>query len=110
MPFMIRQVHFELPPPQAIEGFCKKWRISELALFGSALTDKFGPASDVDLLVTFQPPLDWDLFDLVQMEEELSGIFGMPVDLMTRASIEQSKNPRRRAAILDTARTIYVSR
>ncbi len=107
---MIRQIHFEMPPAPAIEDFCKKWHISELAVFGSALTDHFGPDSDVDLLVSFQEPLHWSLFDLVEMEDELGVIFQLPVDLVTKNSIEQSKNQNRKKEILQSARTIYVAR
>jgi hypothetical protein len=39
----------------AIRSFCQRHRIARLALFGSALSDDFGPDSDVDVLVEFQP-------------------------------------------------------
>jgi predicted nucleotidyltransferase len=34
-------------PLEAIETFCRKWRIEELALFGSVLREDFPAASDV---------------------------------------------------------------
>ena len=37
-----------------IAEFCRKWRITEFALFGSVLRDDFGPDSDVDVLVSFE--------------------------------------------------------
>ncbi len=38
---------------EALPAFCRRWEISELAVFGSVLRDDFGEASDVDVLVTF---------------------------------------------------------
>src|SRR5690349_12586494 len=40
-------------PHQALAEFCRRWKIRELALFGSALREDFRPESDIDLLVTF---------------------------------------------------------
>ena len=93
---------------EAIAGFCRKWRITEFALFGSVLREDFGPDSDVDVLVRFEPESQWTLFDLVHMEDELATIFGRKVDLAERAGIEQSPNWIRRRRILDSAETVYV--
>ena len=46
-----------------ISEFCRRWQISELALFGSVLRDDFGPESDLDVLVTFFPGANWGLLD-----------------------------------------------
>ena len=46
--------NIELPQQQIID-FCRRWEITELALFGSVLRDDFDPKSDVDVLVTFEP-------------------------------------------------------
>ena len=46
-------------PKDRIAAFCKKWRITELALFGSVLREDFRPDSDVDVLVTFSSDSDW---------------------------------------------------
>jgi len=97
-------------PKQKIAEFCKKWKITQLSLFGSVLRDDFRPDSDVDLLVTFAPDAKWSLFDHVRMEEELSAIFGRKVDLVSRRAIERSDNWIRRKAILETAEPYYVTR
>jgi predicted nucleotidyltransferase len=94
-------------PHEAIAAFCRRWKITELSLFGSVLRDDFRPDSDVDVLVTFAPNHQLTLFDLVQMERELQGIVGHPVDLVERESIEESPNYIRRNAILSTARPLY---
>ncbi|MBI5059999.1 nucleotidyltransferase family protein [candidate division KSB1 bacterium] len=101
----------KLPVDQAkLDAFCLKWKVSEFALFGSVLRDDFGPNSDVDVLLAFEQGTDYSLFDLVDMEDELKEIFGRKVDLLLRKSVERSKNPYRRQAILSSAQTIYGSR
>ena len=42
-------------PSDRIAAFCKRWRVAELALCGSVVRDDFGPDSDVDVLVSFDP-------------------------------------------------------
>ena len=92
--------------PDKIAAFCRRWRIAELALFGSVLRDDFRPDSDVDVLVSFAPGADWSLFDHALMAEELSAIVGRKVDLITPRAIERSANWIRRKAILETAEHI----
>lgn len=69
---------------ERIAEFCRKYRIRRLALFGSVLREDFGPDSDVDVLVEFEPEAIPGLFGLARMERELSVIFnGQKVDLRT---------------------------
>ncbi len=96
-------------PSNRIAGFCERWQVTQLALFGSVLRDDFGPGSDIDVLVEFAREARHSLFDMVRMEEELSEIFGREVDLVERAGIEQSRNYLRRRAILESAETIYAA-
>ena len=96
-------------PTERIAAFCERWQVTELALFGSALRDDFGPASDVDVLVAFADEARYSLFDMVRMEAELKDIFGREVDLVERAGIERSRNYLRRKAILGSAETIYAA-
>jgi len=84
-------------------------QIVELALFGSILRGNDGKDSDVDLLVTFDPEAEWSLFDFVELQEELSGLFGRKVDLVSRRGLERSRNPIRPKEILSTARVLYAS-
>ena len=98
----------EIPRDQ-IADFCRRWKIAETALFGSALRDDFRPDSDVDVLVTFAPDAKWSLFDHVDMEDELAQILGRPVDLVSRRGIERSRNPLRRRAILESAQVVHVA-
>lgn len=91
----------------SIEAFCKRWKIAELALFGSALRDDFNSQSDVDVLVTFQNDAGWSLLDVIQAEQELAELLGRDVDLVERAIVEKSENWIRRRNILSSAKTIY---
>jgi len=100
---------FEIPSDK-IADYCRRWRITELAFFGSALRDDFNPESDIDVLVTFDGDAHWTLFDMVDMQEELKDIFGRNVDLVSRRGIESSQNYLRREEILSSAKVIHVSR
>jgi predicted nucleotidyltransferase len=93
-----------------LSTFCRRWKIRELAAFGSVLREDFRIDSDVDLLVSFDPEAAWGLFDQAQMEDELSGILGRKVDLVSRRAVERSPNWIRRKAILESAETIHVAR
>jgi uncharacterized protein len=97
-------------PQDALAEFCRRWDISELALFGSAVRPDFRPDSDVDVLVSFGAQAHWTLFDCIRMEQELAGIFGRAVDLVSRRAVEQSANPIRRREILESAEPLYVAR
>jgi hypothetical protein len=94
-------------PAERIAELCRKWRVQELAVFGSAVRGDFGPGSDLDLLVRFAPDAEWTLLDHSRMERELEEVFGRRVDLVTRAAIEESPNWVVRREILASARTAY---
>ena len=91
-----------------IQAFCFKWKIKELAFFGSVLREDFNSKSDVDILVSFLPESHWSLFEYVDMKEELESIFGRNVDFISRTAIEMSRNNLRKHSILDHTETIYV--
>ena len=73
--------HIEIPKDRIAE-FCRRNQIRRLALFGSVLRDDFGPDSDVDVLVEFEPGQTPGL-RFFGMEIELSEILGRKVDLNT---------------------------
>lgn len=93
-----------------IADFCRRWRINEFALFGSALREDFRHDSDLDILVTFAPEADWSLLDQVQMEQELAQLLQRKIDLYTKQAVEQNHNWLRRREILNTAQVIYAAR
>ena len=87
-----------------LRDFCRRWKITEFALFGSAVRpETFRADSDVDVLVSFSDDAEWSLFDHVHMQEELSELFGRKVDLLTGRAVERSLNPYRQRAILTSA-------
>jgi hypothetical protein len=88
-------------------NFITKWKITELALFGSILRDDFGPKSDVDVMVTWADEAHWTLFGMGQMREELITLLGREIDLLTKRAVEKSQNHRRRTSILTTAQVVY---
>ena len=71
-------------PNDRIAGFCRRHHIRRLSLFGSALRDDFGPKSDIDVLVEFEPGKAPSFFRLFDMEDELSAMLeGRKVDVRT---------------------------
>ena len=103
------KVHIKIPKSK-IAAFCKRWKVSEFAIFGSALSADFRPDSDVDVLVSFDPQAKVTLFDMVHMQEELKVIFGREVDLVSKRGVMSSRNYLRRKNILESAQVIHVSR
>lgn len=90
----------------ALTAFCQKWRIQELSVFGSALRGDFGPQSDLDFLVSFYPDAPWDLWDLVNLRDELVTITGREVDVVNKDAL---RNPYRRKAILSKREVIHAA-
>ena len=71
-------------PKDRLAEFCRASGIKRLAIFGSALRRDFGPESDIDVLVEFEPDRIPGLLGIAGMEMELSDLFGgRKVDLRT---------------------------
>src|SRR5690348_11529653 len=88
---------------KTIKSFCKKHHVAFLALFGSILTSQFSQSSDVDVLVKFEKRHIPNFFDLIDMESELTSIFGRQVDLKTPNDL----SPYFRDEVLSQAKIIY---
>src|SRR5262245_11261162 len=93
----------------AIQQFCRRWKIRELALFGSVLRTDFRPDSDIDVLVTFRDDAEWGLLDHMQMQQELATFLHRPIDLVSKRALERSANWVRREAIMNTARVLVLT-
>ncbi|HUH66070.1 MAG TPA: nucleotidyltransferase family protein [Syntrophales bacterium] len=93
-------------PREELEAFCKRHHIHKLSLFGSVLREDFGPESDVDVLVEFEPSQTVGLLRLAGMEIELSGILKRKVDLRTPAELSRYF----RQQVLDSAEVQYAQR
>ena len=76
-------------PREAIAEFCRRHDIRRLSVFGSILRDDFGPESDVDFLVEFEPGKVPSLLGIAGMEIELSEIVGRKADLRTAEDLSR---------------------
>ena len=76
-------------PQDRLAGICRRYDVKQLSLFGSILTNRFGPESDVDMVVEFLPDARIGLFEMSAMEEELSALLGRKVDLRTPAELSR---------------------
>jgi len=75
---------------EEIAEFCRRHSIRKLAFFGSVLRDDFGPDSDVDVLVEFEPGAHVGLFELYDMEQQLSRYLGgRKVEINTLRSLSK---------------------
>ena len=93
-----------LVPPERLAEFCRKHHIVKLSFFGSVLRDDFGPQSDVDVLVEFDPAQVPGLLRFVGMQMELADLLGREVDLNTPNSLSRLLQKR----ILSEAEAQYV--
>ena len=87
---------------QQVKNFCQKHHIRRLSLFGSVVRDDFGPQSDIDVLVEFEPN-HTPGFDFFLMETELSQLVGRKVDLLTLNFL----SPEIRQSVLSEAIPTY---
>ncbi|MFW5648896.1 MAG: nucleotidyltransferase family protein [Candidatus Alkaliphilus sp. MAG34] len=88
-----------------ITAFCNKHYIRKLAVFGSALRRELKEDSDIDILVEFHQEHIPSLFELVDMEEELSVLFdGRKIDLRTPNDLSRYF----RNKVINNADVLYV--
>jgi len=91
-------------PGEELARFCVNHNINRLSFFGSVIRDDFGPGSDVDILVEFEPGKEPGLFGLLDMQAELSRLLdNRKVDLRT----PQELNRLFRDEVTKEAETIY---
>ena len=84
---MSGKIQIEIPR-EKVADFCRRHHIRKLSLFGSVLRDDFGPESDVDVLVEFEPG-HVPGFAFIDLETELSEILRRKVDLNTPNSLNR---------------------
>ena len=96
-----------IPAPEQLKRFCEEHHIVRLAVYGSALREDFGPESDVDVLVKFDPDAGVSLFDQFQTRDDLSPLFGgRRIDLFTAESLPRYTRDR----IIAEAEHLYPDR
>jgi uncharacterized protein len=91
-------------PKERLAAFCRRNGIRRLSLFGSILRDDFGPDSDIDMLVEFEPRVRVGLA-FVAMQDELTEILGRRVDLSTAGFL----SAHFRDEVLEEAEAVYVA-
>jgi len=89
----------------AIADFCRRNAIRRLSFFGSVLRDDFGPGSDVDVLVEFEPDAVVGYFGMARMERELSEMLARAVDLRTPRELSRHFRDK----VLEEAHETYVA-
>jgi uncharacterized protein len=92
-------------PAGALAEFCRRWKITRLEIFGSALRDDFRPKSDIDLLVEFAPEAEVSLLDWAKCQRELGALFHRRVDLVPRDCLK----PLIRDEVLASAKVLYAA-
>jgi predicted nucleotidyltransferase len=92
-------------PADALERLCRRYSVRELALFGSALREDFGPDSDLDVLVTFEAGSHVGFLALAALQRELQELLGRRVDLVPRDGLKAMIQDE----ILGQARIFYAA-
>lgn len=89
----------------ALVELCRRHRVRELCVFGSAARGEMRPDSDIDLLVEFLPEAEVDLVDHAGLMLDLARLVGRDVNLVSKNGLK----PRIRRAVLDEARLLYAA-
>jgi hypothetical protein len=96
------ELHFPAGP---IRALCEEYHVRELALFGSARTKRFGPKSDIDLLVQFDPDAEIGFLEFAALQRRLADVLGRKVDLVSKDGLK----PTIRDEVLSSAEVIYAA-
>lgn len=90
---------------EQIADVCRRYRVHELALFGSYQQGTARPDSDVDLLVEFEPDSEVGFISLSRMSRELSAILNRQVDLVPKKGLKEAI----RLEVLTNAGVLYAA-
>ncbi|TAK34988.1 MAG: nucleotidyltransferase [Chloroflexota bacterium] len=92
-------------PMEAIRVLCQRYHVRELSVFGSVLREDFGPESDIDLLVEFEPDAQVSYLDLFRIQRELATILQRRVDLVPKRGLR----PLIRESVLSSMQVLYAA-
>lgn len=96
-----------LAPYPQLPALCRRHRVRRLAAFGSVLTSAFNAASDIDLIVSFEPmPLEEYASNYYDLKDALERLFNRPVDLLEAQAI---RNPYLKTVLNATQQLVYGS-
>lgn len=70
------------------EELREKYGVMELGIFGSYIRGEEKEESDLDLLVEFKPGANISLLEFVELENYLSDLLGVKVDLVERSALK----------------------
>jgi uncharacterized protein len=90
--------------PTRLAEICQRYGVAELAVFGSAVRGEVTEASDVDVLYVLAPGTRLG-FGINRLEDELSELFGRPVDLVAKKALHRLL----RDDVTAQARTLYAA-
>lgn len=99
MSFRLHNIAFDVP---CIADRCSRAGVTRVYLFGSILTDRFGPNSDIDLLVELNSARPTTLFELGDLQMDLSEMLGRNVHLTLLGGVPE----RERAGVIASARML----
>jgi len=89
----------------SIVSLAKSHGVSSISVFGSVLTNRFKPTSDIDILVKFEGVDLYNYFDnFIDLKEKLEAIFKRNVDLIEEQTV---KNPILKKSIEKTKKVIW---
>ncbi len=97
--------YHDLLRDEKVAKLCRRYHVRRMYLFGSALREDFGPESDLDVLVEFEPEAEIGLMRFSRMQRELESILQRPVDLVPRDGLR----PWIREVVLDNAEVVYAA-
>lgn len=92
-------------PAVPLAEICRRYRVKELSVFGSAARGELRPESDIDLLVDLLPDARVGLFELWDLGEELERLVGRRVDLVPKGGLKKLIRPH----ILKESRLVYAA-
>ena len=90
-------------PADALATVCRRYKVRELSIFGSAVRADFRADSDIDLLVEFDPSARVGFLALAALQRELSELIGREVDLVPKDGLK----PLIRDSVVSGAKVLY---
>lgn len=102
---MLNLIHPIPVSDSELKDFCRKHRISKLALFGSVLRDDFTLESDIDVLVVFELDAKVGFMALARAQRELSELLNRTVDLVPESGLK----PLIREEVMNSAEVVYAA-
>ena len=90
-----------------LEAVCRRYGVTRLSAFGSALREDFDGDSDVDLLFDVPTTSAFGLFKHIELRAEFESVLGRPIDLVAERAVNHSRNLVRKESILSHTKLLY---